>query len=124
MPYINQVYTDSITTSNLYNEYSNIFTERISGDIQPSIADTYISESVKAKIKELFNEWCSEIVNGKVDRAEIEEVIPLINWQKIRMDELHEQVQAYGAKISFLQTQLEKLQEQLKYMGFEKLLME
>lgn len=124
MPYINQVYEDSITTSNLYNGYSNIFTERISGDIQPSIADTYISEPVKTRIKELFDEWCGEIVDGKVDRSEIDVAIPLINWHEIRINELHEQVQKYGAKISFLQTQLEELQEQLKYLGFEKLLME
>lgn len=124
MPYINQVYTDSITTSNLYNGYGNILTGSISGDIGPSITDAYISEPVKTRIKELFDEWCSEIVDGKVDKGEIEMAIPLINHHEIMMYQLQKQVNAHDAQISFLQTQLEELKEQLKYLGFEKLLME
>ena len=84
----------------------------------------HISESMKSEIKELFDDWCRALVDKKLDANTMDEVIPALNYCRSMSYQLEDQIKEYDKKISFLQTQLEKLQEQLKYLGFERLLME
>lgn len=83
-----------------------------------------VPESMRSAIKELFDDWCREIVDKKLDVNTMDKVIPALNSCRNMSYQLEEQIKECDKKISFLQTQLEKLQEQLKYLGFERLLME
>lgn len=116
------------------NFYQNFYQNTYTGDWLPAydspstivIDETrhHISESMKSEIKELFDDWCREIVDKKLDANTMDEVIPVLNYCRSMSYQLEDQIKEYDKKISFLQTQLEKLQEQLKYLGFERLLME
>lgn len=83
-----------------------------------------MSDLMKEGIKKLFDEWCGEIVDGKVDKGELDTIFPIFNHHQILINDIKNEIQERDAMIHALQTQLEELQEQLKYLGFEKLLME
>lgn len=113
-------------THNIYN--GDWLTAAYNIDLTDAIrideAGYHIPESTKSVIKELFDDWCREIVDKKIDENTMDEVIPALNYCKSMSYQLEKQIKEYDKRISFLQTQLEKLQEQLKYLGFERLLME
>lgn len=86
--------------------------------------ECHVSEPMKDAIRELFDSWCSDIVDRKLDISAMNEVIPALNHCTHMIQHLEQQYKEYNSRILFLQTQLEELQEQLKYLGFERLLME